>query len=112
MTIALTKTPKSLGTVFSPAFTSIDTIEANTALKMAYTSHFLSVEPLIFSLPAIKMVPTNIKIVDKISIVIVIGSPPLVVTSKKKIKNNRLVKTKLDLSNGATLLKVLSCNAL
>ena len=33
MTIALTKTPKSLGTVFSPAFTSIDTIEANTALK-------------------------------------------------------------------------------
>ena len=52
MTIALTKTPKSLGTVFSPAFTSIDTIEANTALKMAYTSHFLSVEPLIFSLPA------------------------------------------------------------
>lgn len=68
-----------------------------------FSTYFLSI---------IKIVPINIKTLDKTSMHIVNASPLLVVSSKKKIINRMLVKTKLDLSIGVTLLIFLKLIAL
>ena len=101
--IVLISVPKSDGLPFNPSFINNATKLANTADNIAYTNQALDNVPLLFFLSIINMVPTNINNIDNPNIHIINILPPLVVSSKKNIKNNILVNTKLDLSIGATL---------
>lgn len=95
----LISVPKSLLIPDSPNLIKSETKEAKIDDKIAKNKHFL--DSFLFStyfLSIIKIVPINIKTLDKTSMHIVNASPLLVVSSKKKIINRILVKTKLDLS--------------
>ncbi len=105
------RVPKSDGIPLSPIFTNSETSPANTADSTAYTNHPFETFVLASVLPSIIIVPPSINDIDKNSMQIVRGSPPFVVSSKKKIKNRMLDKTKLDLSIGATLLTSASFSA-
>ena len=110
--IVLMSVPNEEGIPVNPNLTNKETKEANTDEAIANIIHFL---PSLFSssfLSIISNVPINIKAIDKNTMQIIIGFPPLVVSSKKNIKNKIDVNINDDLSIGATLFTLPSFIAL